>query len=156
MILIQRPGRDFIEIEYIIIDFEGTLAKDRRVNPKAKDKINLLSKRTKIYIFTHSEKEIVLKTLKNTKAEILFIAEGKASEEKINFLREIGPEHTVVIGNGQNDVQMIREAALSICVIGREGAFTEALTHSNLVMTDIIDALDFLLKPLRQKATLGQ
>jgi soluble P-type ATPase len=51
---------------------------------------------------------------------------------------------------------MIREAALSICVIGREGAFTEALTHSNLVMTDIIDALDFLLKPLRQKATLGQ
>ncbi len=156
MILIHRPGQNPIEIEYILIDFEGTLATDRRVNPKAKDKINLLSKRTKIYIFIQSEKEIALKSLKNTKAEIIFISEGKACEEKLNFIRQIKPENSVVIGNGKSDVQIIKESALSFCVTGREGAYKEALIHSDIIVNDIIDALDFLLKPLRQKATLGQ
>ena len=52
MITIQRPGQEPLEIEFILLDFEGTLATDRRVHPKAKDKINLLSKRAKIYILT--------------------------------------------------------------------------------------------------------
>jgi len=50
---------------------------------------------------------------------------------------------------------MIAEAALGICVVGKEGAAGEALGNADLVVTNILDALDFLLKPLRQKATLG-
>lgn len=156
MILIHRPGQSLIEIEYILIDFEGTLATDRRVNPKAKDKINLLSKRTKIYIFVQTEKEIALKSLKNTKADIIFISEGQASQEKLNFIRQIKRENTVVIGNGKSDVEIIKESAISFCVMGKEGAFKDALINADIIVNDIIDALDFLLKPLRQKATLGQ
>ena len=55
MIRIERPGRESLEIEFILIDFEGTLAQDRRIHPKAKDKINLLSKRAKIYVLTKAE-----------------------------------------------------------------------------------------------------
>lgn len=155
MILIHRPGQNPLEIEYLLIDFEGTLATDRRINPKAKDKINLLSKKTKIYIFVQTEKDIALKSLKNTKAEIIFVSEDKASEEKVNFIRQVKPENTVVIGNGKSDVHIIKESALSFCVTGREGAFKEALVNADIIVNDIIDALDFLLKPLRQKATLG-
>ena len=49
---------------------------------------------------------------------------------------------------------MIGEAGLGICVLGKEGASSEALKNADVVFTDILDALDFLLKPLRQKATL--
>lgn len=73
MIAIQRPGQEPLEIEFILIDFEGTLASDRRVHPKAKDKINLLSKRAKIYILTQGEKEVVAEVLKRVKAEIIYI-----------------------------------------------------------------------------------
>lgn len=103
-----------------------------------------------------SEKDAALKTLKNIKAEILFIPEGKASEEKLNFLGQIKREHAIMIGNGQNDAHIFKEVALGICVIGREGLFKEALINSDIIFTDVIDALDFILKPLRQKATLGQ
>ncbi len=72
MITIQRPGQDPLEIEFILIDFEGTLASDRRVHPKAKDKINLLSKRTKIYILTKGEKELVEKLEKSQSRDISF------------------------------------------------------------------------------------
>jgi hypothetical protein len=39
--------------------------------------------------------------------------------------------------------------------VGKEGAAGEALRKADVVVTSILDALDFLLKPLRQKATLS-
>ena len=155
MISIARPGQANLEIEFILIDFEGTLAQDRRVHPKAKDKINLLSKRAKIYILTKEEKNLVEEALKRVKAEIVSFMEGEASQKKLDFLRQLGATRTVVIGNGADDVPMIEEAGLGICVLSKEGTFTEAMKRADLVFINILDAFDFLLKPLRQKATLG-
>jgi soluble P-type ATPase len=155
MITIQKPGQGNLEIEFILIDFQGTLASDRRVHPKAKDRINLLSKRTKIYILTKEEKERVEEVLKKVKAEIIYLTEGKSSQQKLDLLRRLGPSRTVAIGNGVDDVPMIEEAGLGICILGKEGTFSEAMKKADVVFTNILDALDFLLKPLRQKATLG-
>jgi soluble P-type ATPase len=156
MIVIQRPGQEPLEIEFILIDFEGTLASDRRVHPKAKDKINLLSKRTKIYILTKGEKEVVTEVLKKVKSEIVYLTEEGASEKKLNLLGQLGPTRTVAIGNGVDDAPMIEEAGLGICIVGKEGTSAEAMIKADLVFANILDALDFLLKPFRQKATLGK
>ena len=155
MIAIQRPGREPVEIEFILLDFEGTLAADRRVHPKAKDKINLLSKRTKIYILTRGEKEFVEEVLKKVKAEIVYLTEGGTSENKLDLLHQLGPTRTVAIGNGVDDAQMIDEAGLGICIMGKEGTSAETMKKADVVFTNILDALDFLLKPLRQQATLS-
>jgi soluble P-type ATPase len=155
MIFIERPGEEPLEIEFVLIDFEGTLASDRRVHPKAKDKINLLSKRTKIYILTKGEKEVVEETLRRVKAEIFYSMEGETSRKKLDLLRQLGPTRTVAIGNGVDDAAMIEEAGFSICVMGKEGSSIEVIKRADVVVSNILDALDFLLKPLRQKATLG-
>ena len=156
MISIQRPGQSNLEIEFILIDFEGTLASDRRVHPKAKDKINLLSKRTKIYILTKEEKERGEEVLKKVKAETVHLTEGESSQKKMELLRQLGPARTVVIGNGIDDISMIEEAGLGVCVLGKEGTSSEAMKRADVVFMNILDALDFLLKPLRQKAGLGK
>ena len=156
MITIQRPGQSNLETEFILIDFEGTLASDRRVHPKAKDKINLLSKRTKIYILTAEQKEQVEEVLRKVKAEFIYLTQGESSQKKLDLLRQLGPNRTVAIGNGADDVSMIEEAGLGICVLGKEGISSETLKKADVVFTNILDALDFLLKPLRQKATLGK
>lgn len=155
MVTILRPGQEPLKIDSILIDFEGTLAQDRRVHPKAKDKINLLSKRTKIYILIKGEGEGVEKVLKNVKAEMVYLNEEKPSRQKLELLRKLGPSGTVAIGNGVDDTSMIEEAGLSLCIIGKEGTFSETVKKADLVFINILDALDFLLKPLRQKATLG-
>jgi soluble P-type ATPase len=155
MITIHRPGREPLQIEFILIDFDGTLASDRRVHPKAKDRINLLAKRTKIYILAKGEREVIEDILRKVKAEIVFSSEGQGSQEKLDLLTRLGKDRTVAIGNGLEEASMIEEAGLGICVIGKEGASGEALRKADLVVTHILDALDFLLKPLRQKATLG-
>ncbi len=156
MISIERPSQTNLEIEFILIDFEGTLASDRRVHPKAKDKINLLSRRAKIYILTKEEQEHAEEVLKKVKAEIIYSMEGKSSQQKLGLLRQLGASRTVAIGNGVDDVPMIEEAGFGICILGREGTFSEVMKKADVVFTNILDALDFLLKPLRQKATLGK
>jgi soluble P-type ATPase len=156
MIAIHRPGQNPLEIEFILIDFEGTLAWDCRVHPKAKDKINLLSKRAKIYILVKEEKELVEERLRRVKAEIFYSTKGEPSRRKLDLLRQLGPTRTIAIGNGLDDAPIIEEAGFSICVIGKEGTSIEAMKKADVVVSNIVDALDFLLKPLRQKATLGK
>ena len=155
MILIQRPEQNPLQIESILLDFEGTLAIDRRVHPKAKDKINLLSKRIKIYILTKGNQETVSAVLKKVKAEIIYLGGGEVSQKKLDLLRGLGASRTVAIGNGFDDASMLEEAGLGICVISREGTSAEVVQKADVVFTDILDALDFLLKPLRHQSTLG-
>jgi soluble P-type ATPase len=156
MILIQRPGQEPLEIDFILIDFEGTLASDCRVHPKAKDKVNLLAKRAKIYILTKEKKEHVEEVLRKVKAEIVYLAEGESSKKKLDLLRQLGVTRTVAIGSGADDGPMMEEAVFGLCAIGKAGASAEAVENADVVFTDILDALDFLLKPLRQKVTLGK
>lgn len=155
MILLQRPGREPLEIESLLIDFEGTLAIDRRVHPKTKDKLSLLSKRLKIYVLSKEPKEIVETALRKVKAELVCVREGESSQEKMTWLQRLGPERTVAIGQGWDDVEMIEQSAFGICVLGKEGTAAKAIEKADLVVTNILDALDFLLKPLRQRATLS-
>jgi soluble P-type ATPase len=156
MIFIQRPGQEPLEIEFLLIDFHGTLASDCRVHPKAKDKINLLSKRVKIYILTTGNREPLMETFRKVKAEVIPLTEGEASQGKLNLLRQLGAKKTVAIGNGVDDILMIEEAGLGICVISKEGTAGEMIQKADVVVSNILDALDFLLKPLRQKATLSR
>jgi soluble P-type ATPase len=155
MIRIERPGQEPLEIQFILIDFEGTLAQDQRIHPKAKDKINLLSKRAKIYVLTKGDKEFLDEAFRKVDVEPFYSKEGETTQQKLDFLRQLGANKTVAIGNGADDAPMIEEAGFGICVAGKEGASGETIRKADLVVSNIIDALDFLLKPLRQKATLG-
>jgi len=155
MITLQRYGRNPLEIEFILLNFEGTLATDRRIHPKAKDKLNLLSKRTNVFILTAGGNQAIREILKNVKAEVIYFKEGEVSQGKLDLLRQLGAEKTVAIGNGVDDVPMIEEAGLGICIIGVEGTSSEAIRKADVVFTDIVHALDFLLKPIRHQATLG-
>jgi soluble P-type ATPase len=156
MILLQRPGQDPLEIEFIMLNFEGTLATAQRVHPKAKDKINLLSKRARIFIFTTGEKESVSAVLRNVKAEVVYLREGEASRGKLDLLQQLGPRRAVAIGSGMSDIEMIQNSGLGIGVMSREGTLSEVIGKADLVFMTVVDALDFLLKPLRQRATLGK
>ncbi len=155
MLTIQRPGKESLDIDFILIDFEGTLATNYRVHPKAKDKINLLSKRTKIYIMTTGNKEDVEQVLKRVKAEVIYFNPGEVSKGKLELLERLGKDRIVAIGNGVDDGPILEAAGLGIAVIAREGATRDALEKADVVVTNILDALDLLLKPLRQRTTLG-
>jgi soluble P-type ATPase len=156
MLSILRPGLEPLEVDFILVDLDGTLASDGRIHPKAKDKLNLLAKRTRIYILAKGEKDRVEDVLRKVKAEAVYVPEGEASLAKRDWLRRLGEGRSVAIGNGVEDASMVEDAGLGICILCKEGAAASTLAKADLVFTNILDAFDFLLKPLRQKGTLGK
>ncbi|MCJ7723197.1 MAG: hypothetical protein MUP03_03600, partial [Anaerolineales bacterium] len=66
----------------------------------------------------------------------------------------LGAETVVALGQGANDAEMLRLAALGICVMSVEGAASETLQAADLLMPDILAALEHLDKPLRIVASL--
>jgi soluble P-type ATPase len=73
---------------------------------------------------------------------------------KLNYIRALGADRVVSIGNGRNDQLMLKESALGIAVILGECASTEALLSADLISTSILSALELLTHPLRLTATL--
>ena len=154
MLKLEIPGRGVFEFENIVLDLNGTLSVDGKIHRKVKDKINLLAKKAKIYVLTADTRGQARQTLDKINTEIVLLSSDNTSREKAEFIHTIGGNRTVAIGNGYNDHLMVREAALGLCIIGKEGASAETVKRSDVILQDVLDALDFLLRPLRSKATL--
>ena len=154
MISLDIPGRRTCEFDTIVLDLNGTLSVDGKIHPKARDKINLLARRAKIYVLTADTRGQADQILNKLNVEIVLLSGDNTCQEKLEFVRAKGPDRTVAIGNGYNDHLMVKEVALGLCIIGKEGASAETVKNADVVLPDVVDALDFLLRPLRSKATL--
>jgi len=154
MLRMEISGRATYAVEFLVLDMNGTISTDGRISGKVRDKINLLAKRLKVYILTADTRGDAEAQLGRTTAELVRLDAGDEAPQKERFVREIGSEKTIAVGNGYNDHLMVKEAALGIAVIGREGAAKETISNAQVVVNEIIGALDLILKPLRHQATL--
>jgi soluble P-type ATPase len=88
--------------------------------------------------------------------ELIKIPEEDSKQGKFDFLKTLNLEMTVAIGNGSNDQIILKEAALGIAVLGDEGVSVSAIKSADIVVKNIQNALDLLLKPKRLMATLRE
>jgi P-type E1-E2 ATPase len=95
---------------------------------------------------THGRQAIIDGQL-NLKA--VRIPPGNEAAQKADYVRRLGAETVVAIGQGANDAGMLEAAALGICVMSQEGVAVETLLAADLVTPDIFAALELLDKPLR-------
>jgi soluble P-type ATPase len=156
MIEINIPGWGDMEIENIVLDLNGTIATDGRIPTEVKEKINSLSHGVKIYILTADTQGTASEESSDVKAELLRVSEKDSTEVKLRVMESLDPTRTVAIGNGNNDHLILKEAALSIAVLGDEGASFSAIKSADIIVKNISDALDLFLKPKRLIATLRE
>ena len=154
MIGISVPGRGSQDIEHLILDLNGTISVDGRIVRGVKEKLGELSGELEITVVTADTNRNAERLLADLPVFVHTIRENQENEQKLEIVLEKGKDNTVSIGNGCNDVSMLRESAIGICIVGREGASAEALMASDVVVPTINDALDLLLKPHRLRATL--
>ena len=156
MISIDIPGWGNMEIENVVLDLNGTLATDGKIPPEVKKRINSLVGRVKVYVLTADTQGTATEELHDMKVELIKI-EGKDSKEgKFNFLKSLDLEKTLAVGNGNNDELILKEAAIGIAILGDEGISVTALKQADIMVKNIFDALDLLLKPKRLVATLRE
>jgi P-type E1-E2 ATPase len=154
MIEMTIPGRGDLKLEHLVMDVNGTLAVDGMLIEGVAKRLGALRDRLQVHLLTADThgRQVVIDQLLNLEA--VRIRGGREAEQKAEYVRSLGAERVAAIGQGANDALMLREAALGICVISVEGLATETLTASDLLMPDILNALDLFDKPLRLIASL--
>jgi P-type E1-E2 ATPase len=153
MITASIPGWGDLSLEYLLVDFNGTAAFDGELREDVKEVLTALSSQVKVFIVTADTYGTVQGQIADGKITIE-VAKALTGHEKAKLVRELGPEKVAAIGNGGNDALMLREAALGIGIIGQEGCAATILKEADVVVTDIVDALELLLYPKRLIATL--
>ena len=155
MIELHIPGRGDIQLKYVVFDVNGTLATDGQLIEGVESLIAQLRDRVEVRLLTADThgKQIEIDRVLQLTADRLQPG-GHEREQKADYVRALGVEHVVAIGNGGNDVDMLKAAALGIAIIGHEGAAFEALAAADVVAHNISDAINLLLNPKRLIATL--
>jgi P-type E1-E2 ATPase len=154
MIELTIPGRGPLRIQHLVTDVNGTLAVDGVLIDGLAKRINSLRDRLEIHMLTadtHGRQASIDEQL-NLKATR--VQPGNEAGAKAEFVRQLGVDTVVAIGQGANDAEMLKAAALGICVMSQEGVAVETLVSANLLVPDIFAAFDLLDKPVRIVASL--
>lgn len=154
MVEITIPGRGNYTIKNVVLDLNGTIAVDGKIIQGIKEKVAMLSQNLDIFLVTADTNKNAERLVRDLPVTLYKIEEGEEDEQKLRVVLKQGKNNTVSIGNGCNDISMLKESAIGICIVGGEGASAEAMMASDLAVSNINDALDLLLKPHRLKATL--
>ena len=153
MLTINIPGREAFPISHLVLDYNGTIALDGEIIPGIKEKLDKLCADLEICVITADTHGTAAKKCESLPLQVLTFPTtevGKIKAEEVR--RRTGG--VACIGNGFNDILMSDAADLSICVMGTEGCCSALVSHTDITVTSILDALDLLLIPGRLRATL--
>ena len=153
MLTIKIPGREEMVLSHLILDYNGTIAEDGCIIEGISHRLEELGRSLEIYVITADTHGTAAKRCEGLPLAVKTFPTTEVGRIKASEVRKL-TGGVVTIGNGFNDIGMSDAADLSICVIGREGCCGALLTHCDIVVTSIHDALDLLLKTDRLRATL--
>ena len=150
-VAVQIPGGEALALEHLVLDLNGTLTDRGRLIDGVEERLRQLARVLSIHVATADTFGGAAAIAAQLGAEPHRIDSG---EDKRTLVERLGPAATAAIGNGRNDVAMLRAAALGIAVVGPEGASAAALQAADLVAGSILQALDMLREPRVIQATL--
>lgn len=154
MLELRIPGREPLVIEHLVLDYNGTLAVDGRLLPGVADRLLALSERLNIHVITADTFGMAGVETAALPVALQIIGSGDQARAKLELVESLGLGSVAAMGNGANDRLMLERSALGICVLGIEGAASQALIAADVVVRQAIDGLDLFLHPARLAATL--
>jgi len=154
MIQVNIPGLGEYHLAHLVMDVNGTLAVDGELITGVAEKIASLQGQLTIHLLTadtHGRQAMIDAQLGLTAVRV---KPGGESLQKAEYVRRLGNETVVAIGQGANDAEMLAGAQLGICVMSIEGVARETLLACDLVAPSILSAFELLEKPKRIIASL--
>jgi len=154
MIDIDIPGFGHVQLEHAVFDVNGTLAIDGRPIADIGAKLSELALQVNVHLvsaLSHGNQPALEDSFRRP---IFRIEPGHEDEQKAAYVRRLGRESCVAIGNGRNDILMLETAAIGIVVLNQEGTAVGAQQSGDVVVPGPHDAIDLLLLPQRLLAIL--
>ncbi len=154
MIEISVPGFKTFRFRNLVLDVNGTIAKDGELIEGVAGLLDQLRRGLNVHLVTADThgKQAEIDRILGMKAVAIPAKDQVLT--KLRYIEELGADEAAAMGNGANDSAMLGRAALGIVIIGPEGAAVESLLKAQVVVPDIRTALELLLYPKRLIATL--
>jgi len=154
MVEIKIPGYKTLQLEHIVMDYNGTMACDGYLIEGVREKLKILAGSMKLHVLTADTFGMAASQLKGIPVLLSILPLDNQETGKLDYIKKLGPDSSVCIGNGRNDHLMLKGAGLGIALIQEEGASVETLISADVVCKDILAALDLFTKTKRLVATL--
>lgn len=153
MLQFEIPGREPLLLKHLVLDYNGTIALDGKLLPRAAEQITSLKEFLAVHILTADTHGTVGEECGHLGVTVHTFPSAGAGRHKAQIVEGLSGG-ICCVGNGFNDIPMFGRAALSVAVIGHEGVCGALLAQADIVVTSIDDALDLLLRNGRLTATL--
>jgi len=154
--IIEIPHYKTLNLKHLVLDYNGTLAKDGTLIEETRTLLDALGEHYTLHVITSDTFGTVQAQLEGLDITVKILHSDDHTGEKSNYIQSLGAEECIAVGNGSNDMLMLQNSMLGIALIGKEGCSTRTLKSSDVVCTNISDALELALSPKRLIATLRQ
>ena len=154
MLRLDIPGFKTLELQFLVLDFNGTLGIDGKLISGVKERLISLSEDFEIHAITADTFGMAAQELEGIPVSLKILDAENQAVAKQNHVKKLDPNRVIAMGNGHNDRLMLKEAALGIALIQEEGASAESILTADLVCKSVTDALDLLRNPKRLVASL--
>lgn len=154
MLTITIPGAGTLNLNHLVLDYNGTLAEDGEIIPGIEERLEHLANTLTIHIITADTHGTVQGKTAHLPVQLKIIQEGSQDRQKERFVTELGAETVAAMGNGRNDTRMLSIAALGVGLMQTEGCAASILQTADMLCKNICDALDLLIFPNRVRASL--
>jgi soluble P-type ATPase len=154
MIKVDIPGFGHVDIKHLVSDFTGTLSEDGHLCEGVQERLNKLSKDIQIHILTADTFGVAKKELEGIDCKMVILEGPDHDVQKEEYVRSLGSNKIIALGNGKNDRRMLKEARVGVAICLKEGCSVDAIKNADILVKSAVDALDLLLNPKRMKATL--
>ena len=154
MIAVLIPDFGGLQLQHLVLDYNGTLACDGKLLAGVGPQLRALSRKLKIHIVTADTYGVAAQELSGLPVRLKILPAASQAKAKAGFVKKLSAKTVVAIGNGRNDREMLKTAALGIAVVQGEGAAAQTILAADVVATNILTALQMLQKTNRLKATL--
>jgi len=154
MLTLEVPGRAPFVFQYLVLDYNGTLAEDGHLLAGVAARISVLADQLAVHVVTADTFGSAAQQLGALPVSLHILPAIEQDVAKQQYVQSLGAAQCFAIGNGRNDALMLAEAGLGVAVIQAEGAARAAVESADILCTSLLDALDLLLIPKRLIATL--
>src|SRR5262245_66078052 len=110
MLEIDIPGYRVLRLEHLVLDYNGTLARDGELLDGVRDRLGAIAGTLHIHILTADTFGKARAQLVGVPCALSVLPVEDQDRRKLEYIQRLGPETTVCVGNGRNDRLMLQEA----------------------------------------------
>ncbi|MDD2542775.1 MAG: ATPase P, partial [Desulfuromonadaceae bacterium] len=134
---IDIPGFGALTLKYLVLDYNGTIARDGKLLSNMDKTLGELAGHFSIHVLTADTCGTAEQELAGLPCIVRILSGDQIAEQKELYVNSLGAEQVVCVGNGSNDRLMLKAARLGVAVLEGEGGALGAIQHADIVARSI-------------------